>query len=158
MIRPLALALVLAGCAARAPQPAPSNEGVVVRIRLDSSGTQKVETLDSARVDSLRLAGVLLETRVDERPSVLMMSELRYPDDLRVMGIQGRVEFKCIIGRDGRVEPASIRVVRADDGGFIFNARQVLLGARFRPGKVRGVPVRTLVTIPFDYRISGARP
>jgi TonB family protein len=155
MIRPLAAALVLAGCAARAPQPARPDE--VLEVREDSHGNQVVEQLDSTRIDSLRRAGVFIETRVDERPAVLMMPDLKYPDDLRVMGIQGRVEFRCIIGRDGRVEPNSIRVVRADDGGFIYNARQALLGAHFRPAKVRGQPVRTLVTIPIDYKIRGAR-
>lgn len=157
VIRPVALALVLAGCAARGTQPARSDDDVL-ELRVDSRGNQTAEVLDSARVDSLRGAGIFVETRVDQRPVLLMMPELKYPEDLRIMGAQGRVMFRCIIGRDGRVEPRSIRLISADDAGFVYNARLALLGARFRPAKVHGQSVRTLVNVPFDFKIRGAHP
>jgi protein TonB len=115
--------------------------------------SRPVFKLDSADVDSLRRAGVILERDVAERPRVLTTGQLRYPDDLRMMGVQGRVVLRFVIGLDGRVEPSTISLVSADDAGFISPAREALRTARFRPGRVGGRPVRTLVNLPFDFKI-----
>ena len=115
--------------------------------------SRPVFKLDSAEVDSLRRAGVMLERDVAERPRVLMIADLKYPADLRMMGIQGRVVLQFVIGLDGRVEPRTITLVSADDVGFISPAREALVTARFRPGRVGGRPVRTLANLPFDFKI-----
>jgi TonB family protein len=148
-VRPAVLLVVapLISCASR------TSADALVIIRSDAP-VQIIE-LDSARVDSLRRAGVFLEKVVDQRPEVVMMGSLSYPDDLRRMGIQGRVVLQCIVGVDGRAEPGTVTEVSAVDPGFVFAAREALRTARFRPGKVGGRPVRTLVRVPFDFKLRG---
>jgi TonB family protein len=147
--------LALAACAS-GPRP----------VAEDGRAIERVEFLliDSGRVslDSLRRAGVMLERVVDQRPALITMGDLHYPDDLRQMGIQGRVVLRFILDRDGRPETNTINVVSADDPGFIYPARVALMSARFRPAKVHGQPVRVVINVPFDFKIRrtmrGARP
>ena len=139
-------ALALAACAS-APQTAAEDGREIARI--------EVVTVDSLGIslDSLRRAGVMLERTVDQRPMILSMGSLHYPEELREMGTQGRVVLRFILGIDGRPEPNTVHVVSADDPGFIYPAQVALMTSRFRPGKVRGQPVRVLVNLPFDFKI-----
>jgi protein TonB len=111
-------------------------------------------------VDSLTRLGTVVKRALDQPPAVLAMGPLKYPDDLRRMGIQGRVVIRCIVGRDGLVEPGTIAVVSADDPGLVFAAREAVRSTRFRPGRDRGEAVRTLVYLPIDFkiRITAGRP
>ena len=148
------VAAVLAACASSprggaASRAQPVDSLLIVR----SDSPMRIVPLDSARVDSLRKAGVVLERAVDERPAIIMMDRLEYPEDLRQARIEGRVVLRCIVSRDGFAEPNTIVVVSAMDVAFIPAAKEALRRARFRPGKVAGQPVRTLVTVPFDFKI-----
>jgi TonB family protein len=127
----------------------------LVMIRSDAPG--QVIVLDSARVDSLRQAGIVLERHVDERPVVLFGPQLKYPDHARMLCITGRVVIQAIVGRDGRAEIPSIYVLRHVDADLDQAAVDYVWHASFKPGKVRGVAVRTLVNLPVDFKIRGRR-
>jgi TonB family protein len=111
--------------------------------------------LDSARVDSLRRAGVFREVVVDERPEVLSGPQLSYPDEARRQCITGRVIIQAIVGRDGRAEQGSARIVQHVDPDLDRAALDYVWRAFFKPGKVKGMAVRTLVNLPIDFKISG---
>lgn len=99
---------------------------------------------------------VYLEAIVEEKPAVLAAPEARYPDLLRQAGIEGRVVIRAIIDTSGHAEPNSIRIVRSPNPGFDQPSRNWMLRALFRPARVHGRPVRVLVEVPIDYRITRA--
>jgi TonB family protein len=98
---------------------------------------------------------VSTESMVDERPVFLAGPPLQYPSLLRQAGIQGRVLVRAIIDTTGRAEPASVQVVESPHPGFNQAARNLVLQARFRSGRVRGRAVRVLITFPVDFRTGG---
>jgi protein TonB len=78
-----------------------------------------------------------------------------YPELLRQAGIQGRVVLQAIIDTAGRAEPSSIRIMQSPNPEFDQPSRDWLVGALFRPARVRGRAVRVLVAVPLDYHLSG---
>lgn len=100
---------------------------------------------------------VYMEAVVEERPELLSGPQPVYPDLLRQAGVQGRVIIQAIIDTTGRAEPPSVKVIQSPNPGFDQPARQAVLRALFRPARVHGRPVRVLVNIPYDFKITGAR-
>lgn len=94
---------------------------------------------------------------VDERPALLAGPEPGYPEALRRAGIEGRVVVEAVLDTLGRPEPRSVAVVASTQREFAAAARAYLLGARFRPARVHGRPVRVLVSVPIDFRIAPGR-
>jgi protein TonB len=74
-----------------------------------------------------------------------------YPAQARAAHVEGQVTLEVILDRDGRVEPASIRVTRSVpmlDAAATAAVRQW----RFRPARGRdGAPVRVLMEIPVRF-------
>jgi TonB family protein len=77
-----------------------------------------------------------------------------YPREYQLKGVNGIVWLKYQIGVDGRVEPASLRVLWATDSLFSRAATTALQGARFKPGTRDGQAVRSgwISTIRFIRR------
>ncbi|HET7039227.1 MAG TPA: energy transducer TonB [Gemmatimonadales bacterium] len=96
---------------------------------------------------------LVLEAVADEPPLLLTRPELEYPAPLRYAGITGRVVIEVIIGADGVPEADSFRIVEGSRREFEQAARRVVLGARFRPGRWRGRPVRVLIRQPVEFRL-----
>jgi protein TonB len=91
---------------------------------------------------------------VDEPPVMLSHPELHYPEILRQAGIAGRAVIEAVLDTTGRAEAASLRVVSTSHPLFAAEAEQVILGSRYRPGRMAGraVRVRVLVPVSFDIR------
>jgi TonB family protein len=143
----------LVGCASSAGRT-PGDDPPRAVDTLIKSGTSELRIeLDSARVDSLRRAGVFREAFVDEPPEVLLGPQLSYPEEARRQCITGRVIIQAIVGRDGRPEYGSVRVIQHVDPALDLAALDYVWHASFKPGKVHGVPVRTLVNVPIDFTI-----
>ena len=98
---------------------------------------------------------VSTESMVDERPVFLSGPPVRYPPLLRQAGIEGHVLVRAIIDTTGHAEPASVEVIDSPHPGFNEAARNALLQARFRGGRLRGRAVRVLITFPVDFRARG---
>jgi len=94
---------------------------------------------------------------VDERPEVLTGPPLAYPEPLRQAGIAGRVLVRAVIDTLGRAEPASVVVLESPNRGFDRAAIDYVRRALFRPARVLGRPVRVLVEVPIEFRITGVR-
>ena len=88
-------------------------------------------------------------------PEVLSGPRPTYPDLLRQAGIEGQVVLEARVDSTGRVQRASITVVSATNPGFVESARQSLLATLFRPARVNGHAVATLVRVPFAFSIRG---
>jgi TonB family protein len=98
-------------------------------------------------------AGVVHATVADEAPMLLTSPEPHYPHILRAAGIEGTVVFELIVDTTGLPEAESVRVVSSPHAQFEAAARRVVLGARYRPGRWRGRPVRVLIRQPVEFRL-----
>ena len=75
-----------------------------------------------------------------------------YPDALRMMGVEGRVVARFIIGKNGRVE-TDPTIVSATDDQFANAVRRYLATARYRPASRNGQPVRQLAEQEFNFAL-----
>jgi periplasmic protein TonB len=78
---------------------------------------------------------------VDELPELVTALHPRYPEALRRAGISGLVQLEYVVGSDGRVDQRSVRVASAHLG-FQLAALEALRGARFKPARRAGQPIR----------------
>lgn len=78
----------------------------------------------------------------------------RYPDLLRSAGVAGDVLVQFVVDTTGRVEPGSVRVLRATHPLFADAVTSVMPLARFVPAEAQGRRVRQLVQQPFSFAIA----
>lgn len=77
----------------------------------------------------------------------------RYPDPLRVAGIEGTVYARFVIDTTGRVERESIRFSRSDHQLFERSVTETLLRSRYLPAEAGGRKVRQLVEQAFSFTL-----
>jgi protein TonB len=90
---------------------------------------------------------------VDDPPRLVSTPPLRYPERLLRAGVEGRVVLEVVIDTAGHPEPESLRIVVGDRAPFEEEATRLVVGSLFRPGRVRGRPVRALVQVPVAFAI-----
>jgi protein TonB len=78
----------------------------------------------------------------------------RYPEALRMAGVEGRVVAQFVVDDGGRVEEGTIRLVRSDNPLFDEAVRSALGRMRFAPAEIAGRKVRQLVEMPFVFALS----
>lgn len=100
------------------------------------------------------LETVFVEAVVDEPPIRLSGPPAVYPPLLRDAQIEGYVIIEVVIGVDGHPEPESLRIVESSNKAFERSARDAVLGSVYRPGRMRGQPVRVLVRQPIQFNIT----
>jgi protein TonB len=101
------------------------------------------------------LTQVFIEAVVDEPPERISFPAPEYPRILLEAGVEGMVVLEAIIDTTGHAEPASIKVVSSTNRAFEAPAKEAMRKALFRPGRVRGQPVRVLVQMPLRFVIPG---
>jgi TonB family protein len=109
---------------------------------LDPDGRQAPGFLDSGPPP---LSGVYREGDLTDSPAVVHFPHPVYPAALKAAGIEGIVQIEYVVNPEGRVEPGSIHIVSTDHPLMAESVHHAIREARFRPGKVRGIAVRTLV-------------
>lgn len=116
--------------------------------------SEQLATLDSAGSPTPGDSSpVFEEGKVEQPPQVVSGPPLVYPVMLRNAGVTGRVVLSLIVDTTGRAEPRSITVLQSPHTGFNAAATDWALGARFRPARLHGHAVRTLVRLPIDFKI-----
>ncbi len=93
-------------------------------------------------------------SEVDERPEIVMMPPLPYPAG----GGDGVVVIRVVIDSAGNPEPASAVIVRGTDSLLVAAARALVVSTLFRPGRVRGRVVQTLVEVPVEFSAASVPP
>ena len=78
----------------------------------------------------------------------------RYPEALRMAGVEGKVVAQFVVGVEGRVEPGTVRLVRSDNALFDESVRVALARMQFTPAEIAGRKVRQLVEMPFVFTLS----
>jgi len=98
-------------------------------------------------------------SNLDEVPELISSPPLEYPDGLRDRGIEGHVVIRFVLDSLGVPEKETIEIVEATHTGFVESAKSIVRNSRYRPGRVRGRPVRvwSVVTINFDLGGAGSR-
>jgi len=71
-----------------------------------------------------------------------------YPDQLRSLGVSGRVQLQAVVGTDGKVERESVVILFSEHAELGEAARRAAVSFGFQPGQREGRPVRTRVVIP----------
>jgi hypothetical protein len=101
---------------------------------------------------------VYTERQVDERPEYVTGPRPRYPEVLRLAGINGRALAEFVVDTTGRPIPASFRIIESTDSVFEGPTREAILGSTFHPGRVAGKAVLVLVRQPVNYQVASSAP
>lgn len=91
-------------------------------------------------------------SQVDVIPISTYQARPRYPTELRRRRIGGESTIIFTIRADGIVTDAS--VVKATDAGFGEAALEAVLKWRFRPARVRNVPVDCRMMVPIVFSLN----
>jgi protein TonB len=85
-------------------------------------------------------------------PSYLS-SHLRYPDDAREAGIEGRVGIEFVVSEDGSI--SNVKVVRSSGSTSLDQeAVRVVKGMpRWKPGRQQGRAVPVIFTLPVTFKL-----
>src|SRR6266566_5078305 len=112
--------------------------------------------VEGSRASDIVVSGneVYAEGLVEERPALLSAPALVYPALLKQAGIQGRVILPAVIDTTGRVEPASVRIMKSSDPAFDQPTKDWVLKALFRPARLHGRGVRVFINLLVDYAIT----
>ncbi len=93
---------------------------------------------------------------VEQMPELIgglqgLQDRIRYPEQARRAGIEGRVYVQFIVNERGEVEDPV--VIRGIGGGCDEEAIRAVREAQFRPGLQRGRPVRVQYSLPIVFRL-----
>jgi TonB family protein len=78
-------------------------------------------------------------------------SNALYPELLTQSHIRGRVVVQLVVDTEGSVEPGTVSVVTTTNDAFSLAAVAAAIRARFVPAVLRGVHVRQVVLLPFEF-------
>jgi len=121
----------------------------------DTTGSNLVPRLGTTLVRShnSRVA-IGLEYDIDRVPVVDSVQAWYWPKGQ--MGRKAEVVFQGVVDTNGRVEPASIRLISPSDSLFVASAKLTFMVVYFQPGMSKGRPVRVLVQQALAYgRVTG---
>jgi protein TonB len=100
-------------------------------------------------------------TVVEEQPSYpggdearikFLQDNIKYPEEAKELGIQGKVFVTFVVEVDGSI--TDVRVLRGIGGGCDEEAIRVVKAMpRWVPGKQRGVPVRVQFNLPIKFTL-----
>jgi hypothetical protein len=102
----------------------------------------------------VEIGQTFLEAQVDDPPQLISAGPQRFPPAMRAAGIPGKVTMQFVVDVTWHVEPGSLKVISASHQAFVEPTKQMLLKSLFKPGKVRGEPVRVLVQQTINFAIS----
>jgi len=99
--------------------------------------------------------GTFRSDQVEKQVSLISGSASpRYPEALRMAGVEGKVAAQFVVDVEGRVETGTVRLVRSDNALFDEAVRVALARMRFTPAEIAGRKVRQLVEMPFVFALS----
>ena len=82
-----------------------------------------------------------------------LANSVEYPRECQNRGIQGRVICEFTVAKDGKIE--DVHVVRSGGHPLLDKEAMRVLRSmpRWKPGLIRGVPVRVQYTVPVNFRL-----
>jgi hypothetical protein len=101
----------------------------------------------------VEIGQTFLEAQVDDPPLLIQPGPQVFPPAMKTAGIPGKVTMQYIVDVTGHVEPNSFKVLATTHQAFVEPTKQMLLKSLFKPGKVKGTPVRVLVQQVINFTI-----
>jgi TonB family protein len=99
--------------------------------------------------------GTFRADQVEKQVSLIAESaSARYPEVLRIAGVEGRVVARFVVDEEGRVEEGTVKLVVSDNPLFDEAVRSALARMRFAPAQIAGKKVQQLVEMPFVFALS----
>lgn len=95
---------------------------------------------------------------VEEQPTLdglyeFLSSHIKYPEEAKELGIQGKVFVTFVVEKDGSI--TEVKVLRGIGGGCDEEAVRVVKSMpKWNPGKQRGTPVRVQFNIPVKFTLN----
>ena len=86
-------------------------------------------------------------------PRVTQQSDPKYTPEAMRAKIQGLVEMRVVVGRDGTVKDVRVTKSLDPDLGLDREAIRTVTQWKFTPGTLNGQPVSTFVTIKMEFRL-----
>jgi len=81
-----------------------------------------------------------------------LSNHIRYPEQAREAGVEGRVTVRFVVNEDGDISDA--QVLRGIGGGCDEEALRVIKGMpKWKPGKQNGRAVKVYFTLPISFRL-----
>jgi len=90
-------------------------------------------------------------TGVDEQPAVSTHPAIRYAPEMQALRIGGTVIVEATLDTTGRVMAGSVRIVQTPNPVFNEEARRVVSAATYRPARMGGKAVRTIIRQPITF-------
>jgi protein TonB len=158
--RPLEQARLKAPVPEPARRAAPEAEaGLSPEIAPERSVFARTPSADSqAQAPSLPPSGqygglaAYAQEQLDQRPAISRRVDPEYPDRARQIRLQGKVVVEMVVDSAGL--PRACVIHSAEPPGYFEQAALEAAGKfRFSPGRIRGVPVSTLIRLPFVFRL-----
>lgn len=87
----------------------------------------------------------------DEPPALIDKINLKYPENARKNGIQGKVYLKVWIDQNGTV--TKTEVIKGVNDELNKAAQDALQNVKFKPAKVKGKPVSTNIVLPISFKL-----
>ena len=89
---------------------------------------------------------------VEEPPQPIVQVQPEYPEEARKAGLEGRVIVVAVVDENGNVIEASIH----SSTNPIFNeaALEAAKKMKFKPGRLKDIPVKVKVLIPFVFKLT----
>ena len=122
-----------------------------VEVEIKDEGPKVIETPVQAEIFTV----------VEEQPAypggeesrfAFLQSNIKYPEEAKELGIQGKVFVTFVVEVDGSI--TDVRVLRGIGGGCDEEAIRVVKSMpKLIPGKVRGVPVRVQFNLPIKFTL-----
>ena len=98
---------------------------------------------------------VFVEASLDVPPNLLGCPPIQYPLVMQRSGIEGSVVLQFVVETDGRVRRETIETIRSTHELFEAPAEAMVARCYYRPGLLRGTPVRVLVQTPVNFTLEG---
>jgi TonB family protein len=120
-------------------------------------GLIRIRTIQSAALPDTAITFVVVE----QMPELIgglasIQQRLRYPQEAREAGLEGRVFVQFVVDEEGNVRDA--QVVRGAGSGLDEAALEAVKEARFKPGMQRGRAVQVRMSLPVTFRLDGESP
>ncbi len=100
------------------------------------------------------LTQVFAEAVVDEVPDRISCPVPDYPRMMQQANIEGQVLLQFVVDTTGHVEGGTIKTQHSSHRAFEGPAKDMIAKCLFRPGRVRGRPVRVLVQMPINFTLA----
>lgn len=93
----------------------------------------------------------LVEGQASVMPKFTKVVKPTYPEALREREVEGRVVLQAGIDPQGKVEPASVKVLKSVHPEIDQAAVEAVIASEFSPATYKGRPVRVVMQIPYSF-------